>query len=308
MKKPASFLLALLVFLTACNGTSTEEVTVTQNGDTVSAATAVEPERHTDLYGTYTGPFMTVSETMGDGDYLDDVAPISISLTRITDKGAVGKSVLKGKVRPFSGKYTQTGTGVRFTVDEPGDDKYDGRFEFTVAGDSLVGNWRMYDPNLPRPYKEYTLHKKAFVYNPNLMLSPVSEDGPDDDNVDYITHRTEKILYTLEDGTIDTMTQEFYRQASDVIYKLNGSRQAFTEKQLKNLCKLDLEILRNSIFARHGFSFSKKSVRQFFESTDWYMPVSANVDAELTELERQNITLLKRFEQYATDHYDTFGR
>lgn len=301
-------LLALPLFLIACNGSSSEEVTVTQNGDTPTAASAVEPELHTELYGTYTGPFMAVSETMGDGDHWDDVAPISIMLTRITDRGAIGKSVLKGKVRPFRGKFTQTGNGVKFTVDEPGDDKYDGRFEFIVAGDSLVGNWQMYDQSLPRPYKEYTLRKKAFVYNPNLMLRPVTDEQPDMDRIDFVNSKLEPVFYTSENGHMDTLVEQYFRQASDVIYRINSSKQALTEKQLKNLRKLDLEILRNTIYARHGFSFSKKSVRQFFEEMDWYMPVSNNVDTELTELERQNIALLKRFEQYAVDNYDTFGR
>jgi len=62
------------------------------------------------------------------------------------------------------------------------------------------------------------------------------------------------------------------------------------------------------VFARHGLSFKKSSFRYFFESSDWYVPVSNNVDKELTILERQNIALLKRMEEYAEDHYDAFGR
>lgn len=306
MKKQVLYLLALPVLLAACDGTNGKKAT-TAGGEPVAAA--AEPELHTGLYGTYTGPFMTVSETMDDGsDYLDDSAPISISITRITADGVAGKSVLKGKVRPFSGKYTASSRGVRFTADEPGDDKYDGRFEFTIAGDSLVGSWRMYDPSLPRPYKEYTLHKKAFVYNPNLMLPNDKDDELGGAYVDFQKPKLQRQIYDNGEGMRDTVIQDYYRMASDAIFKLNGSKQALTEKQLKNLRKLDLEILRNTIFARHGFSFSKKSVRQFFEQTSWYMPVSNNVDAELTDLERQNIALLQRFEKYAEDNYDTFGR
>ena len=46
----------------------------------------------------------------------------------------------------------------------------------------------------------------------------------------------------------------------------------------------------------------------FFENADWYVPVSNNVDADLTPLEKENVALLARFEKYAEDHYDTFGR
>lgn len=77
---------------------------------------------------------------------------------------------------------------------------------------------------------------------------------------------------------------------------------------LKNLRKLDLQIIRNTVFARHGYSFKKETYRQFFENTDWYVPVSNNVDADLTPLEKDNVALLARLEKYAEDHYDTFGR
>jgi len=32
------------------------------------------------------------------------------------------------------------------------------------------------------------------------------------------------------------------------------------------------------------------------------------VDGELTQLEKDNIVLLQKFEKYAEDNYDTFGR
>ena len=72
--------------------------------------------------------------------------------------------------------------------------------------------------------------------------------------------------------------------------------------------KLELEIIRNTIFARHGYAFKKKSYRQFFDFVDWYIPVSNNVANKLTSIEKANINLLERFEQYAKDNYDSFGR
>lgn len=59
---------------------------------------------------------------------------------------------------------------------------------------------------------------------------------------------------------MQTYTQQVYRSASDDVYKINSSTQKLTEKQLKNLRKLDLEILRNTIFARHGYSFKNKLI------------------------------------------------
>ena len=81
-----------------------------------------------------------------------------------------------------------------------------------------------------------------------------------------------------------------------------------TEKQLKNLHKLDLEIIRNTIYARHGYSFANRGARQFFDYVDWYVPLYTNVEDKLSPTEKENIALLKRFEKYATDNYQQYGR
>ena len=50
-------------------------------------------------------------------------------------------------------------------------------------------------------------------------------------------------------------------------------------------------------------------MRYFFDSNiDWYIPISTDVRAELTELEKENIDLLKRYEEHAEQYYDHFGR
>ena len=69
-----------------------------------------------------------------------------------------------------------------------------------------------------------------------------------------------------------------------------------------------MEILRNTIFARHGLTFKTKTVRQFFDQVEWYIPISSDVSSQLTKIEKENIAILKRFEKYAEDNYDTFGR
>jgi hypothetical protein len=125
--------------------------------------------------------------------------------------------------------------------------------------------------------------------------------------VDYYSSKKDTIKEIIDDEE-EVYYGELYRSASDVITKLNASKTVLTEEDLKNLKKLELEIIRNTIFARHGYAFKKKNYRQFFDFVDWYMPVSNNVTSALTAVEKENIKLLERFEQYAEDNYDTFGR
>lgn len=278
---------------------SQTETDLTQANDTI-----MPPELHTELYGTYVGDFQEGREDheiTEENPHVDDIK-ISVSITRVIATGAEGRSVVRGNDRPMKGQLTQAGNAFKFVMDEPGDDKHDGRFNFTIKGDSLIGTWESYDPTAKGPKKKFALVKKPFQYNANLML-------PGDwEYVDWEKVKNIPELYTNDDGTVDTVVNQFYRSASDAVYKLNASKMPLKESQLKNLKKLDLEIIRNTIFARHGYAFKSRGVRQFFDQVDWYVPVSSDVGPDLSETEKENITILKRFEKYAEDNYDTFGR
>ena len=72
--------------------------------------------------------------------------------------------------------------------------------------------------------------------------------------------------------------------------------------------KGELETMRNEIFARHGYCFKRKAQRELFEDKDWYIPNTVDVKKDLTEIEKKNIALIKRFEKYAEEYGDDFGR
>ena len=189
-------------------------------------------------------------------------------------------------------------------LDEPGNNKSDGRFEVILNKDSISGNWAAYKKTaVNAPVKKLKLIKKNFVYNPNFMLNENSELIDWENPKDFVEKYTDE-----ETGKTESYTTSKNRIASDEVFKINASKQKLKEKDLKNLRKLDMEIIKNSVFARHGYSFKKPTYRYFFEQTDWYIAVSNNVDNELTKIEKENIVLLNRFIQYAEDKYDQFGR
>lgn len=87
-----------------------------------------------------------------------------------------------------------------------------------------------------------------------------------------------------------------------------GSMRLLTSDDVNNLYKDDLRYMRNAIYARHGYSFKLKEVREWFDNEDWYMPISTDVRKKLTAIEMKNETLIKHFEKYAEDSYDDYGR
>ena len=289
MKKALALVLVILVI--SCKKEKSEIATLTTNEDL-----------HTELYGNWVGDFVAkVYDTTSNFVYVNK---INIVIKKIEGNKVFGQSIVAGNSRPIAGEFRHVADSLIFTMKEPGDKKDDGKFEFSIKNNVLNGTWFANNKKQAVTQRTFKLKKQSFEYNPNLML-------PEDEAyIDYYSEKIDTIVETQTDSTTvpETYYQETYRSAGDVITKINSSTKKLTENNLKNLKKLELEILRNTIYARHGYTFKKKSYRQFFDSVEWYIPVSENVDAKLTALEKANIKLLERFEQYAEDNYDSFGR
>ncbi|WP_293305084.1 YARHG domain-containing protein [Pedobacter sp. UBA5917] len=289
-------LLALIPFLMlSCRDT--------KKTDTAKITAVAQQEIHQELYGFWVGDFYTAEQLEYDGDMQDAFEKLNINIKKITKDTVIAQSVVSGNSRPLLGKLSEDGGKITFVLDEPGTDKYDGKFEISLVGDTLIGKWNAYKKGLKWPEKEFKLLKKTFEYNASLMLPTESS------YVDWSDHKMIKRVDTAEDGKIDTLeANPFYRSASDQIFKLNASTTTLKEEDVKNLRKLDLQIIKNTIFARHGYAFKKQTFRNFFDPVEWYVPVKNNVDNDLTAIENKNIKLLDRFTKYAEDNYDAFGR
>jgi hypothetical protein len=87
-----------------------------------------------------------------------------------------------------------------------------------------------------------------------------------------------------------------------------SSTKDLKEADVENLRPADLRIMRNEIYARHGYGFKLADMRAHFEKQDWYMAVSQDITDNLTAREKKNETLIKRYEDYGAEYYDSFGR
>lgn len=93
--------------------------------------------------------------------------------------------------------------------------------------------------------------------------------------------------------TVDTMDVVDGLAADD--YDWLCERYAEPE-ELENKSSRELRLMRNYIFARHGYIFESEDLRQYFSRFDWYTPVSRNVVSELSEIERHNIKWIEMYE------------
>lgn len=87
-----------------------------------------------------------------------------------------------------------------------------------------------------------------------------------------------------------------------------ASTRKLVAKDVENLKNEELRLMRNEIYARHGYSFKLADMREHFDKLDWYMPVAVDIQTQLTKTEKANAELIRRYEKYSADHYDDFGR
>ncbi|MFN0031102.1 MAG: YARHG domain-containing protein, partial [Flavobacteriales bacterium] len=262
-----------------------------------------------DLIGNWVGMFYPHDSLWSLPEYesmlmdeSEDVAQsekINLCIDSLNGDAVFGHTVLNGLSRPFSGTYYKGGNKYYFKVNEPGNHPYDGSFNFHIAEEDSVitGEWHSFN-KVQIPAKQFELKKKIFAYDPDLALEEWSQYA------DYNKTRTEKHT----DPEYGDWEQEQVAASTGEALLLNASNTLLTKEQVENMVKADLFVIRNSIYARHGYSFKYPALRYFFSSQSWYVPVQTDVRHELTDLEIQNIDLLLRYEQHAKEYYDHFGR
>lgn len=310
----------LLLFALSCNNPiKNDEATVeVEDGAAVPAsqpapAPAAAPENDAMLaddeaLGYWVGYF-----ERADGDYDQKTVfvdegyvwnrenKINISIDKILGDSVWGHSVVAGNDRPFRGTRTRALAGDTYVVREPGDDKYDGEFRFEIAEDGLVGTWTAYR-DLDIKERKYSLKPRNFSYDPDIMLEYTTGYVNWDKSIER------KETFDIGDGEIEEWIQKEFATATEKVYEVNASNRRLTKAEVENLKKGDLTIIRNTIYARHGYSFKNRPLRVFFDAQDWYIPVHADIRSDFTEVEKANIKLLLTYEKNAAEYYDSFGR
>ena len=82
-----------------------------------------------------------------------------------------------------------------------------------------------------------------------------------------------------------------------------SSTQLLTEDELSPLTDNELRILRNSLYAKHGYIFNDQSLTVYFSDYDWYEGVSRDAGRafrQFTSIEKSNLTFIQGFEKSRT--------
>jgi YARHG domain/Bacterial SH3 domain len=74
------------------------------------------------------------------------------------------------------------------------------------------------------------------------------------------------------------------------------STRYLNDSDLEKKSTKELKIMRNEIFARHGYLFEPGEMKDYFTKQSWYQPQSADVGSLLSPIEQANIQRIKEYE------------
>jgi hypothetical protein len=85
----------------------------------------------------------------------------------------------------------------------------------------------------------------------------------------------------------------------------NFQNTLLTEEKLKGLSILELRILREEFYARHGKKFDAPGIRDYFNWRDWYKPAKNQSAIKLNKIEQQNVDLITAYESKIRERLST---
>jgi len=217
----------------------------------------------------------------------------------IQDQAAAAGSKAVESIEPILGSYVgQFGDNkITLLITKAGEGVVSGR---TIVGGNdrpFEGTISLEDGNYAIEAREPGDHKDDGVFkfhigetDPSEIIGTWKANDPKRPEKSYTLER-KKFEYRKDVGTWPEASQRLLKTAD-----------------VENLPKSELAFMRNEIFARHGYCFTRKEMRQQFENEDWYVPNTVDIKGFLTDVEKKNIALIKRYEKYAEEYGDEYGR
>ena len=134
-----------------------------------------------------------------------------------------------------------------------------------------------------KPFQEDWLQKyfdERYWYKKNAAYDPTVLTETERKNIEKLTAEKDKGRHTaISIGDMD-----------------NFQNIALTEDKLAGLSLLELRILREEFYARHGKKFDAPGIRDYFNWRDWYKEAKDQKTVKLNRTEQQNVDLLTAYE------------
>ena len=128
----------------------------------------------------------------------------------------------------------------------------------------------------------------GYVYYQNSAVDIKTPDIDDEKEYkEYEEEFEEEIDSSLDVNDIDE-DEEIYLFPSDIEY--------ITLSDLYGMSQEEVALIRNEIYARHGYIFNTEPFKSYFEAKDWYVPNPSFSDSTFNEIEKANKDFIVNYE------------
>jgi hypothetical protein len=156
--------------------------------------------------------------------------------------------------------------------------------------------------------------KQGNKYNDIVIGHGYPSSGPDGEGEDFsyfydvdrgFLQVTNQFMKWDEDRQKETTTETFqYFKLDEEVgwIEAEGRTYSFASEQLLSAEDVqaynaeELNLIRNEIYAAHGYTFKSVALKKYFETKAWYLSLYSNVDEMLSDIEKQNIQLIRKAE------------
>ncbi|WP_022749535.1 YARHG domain-containing protein [Lachnobacterium bovis] len=152
--------------------------------------------------------------------------------------------------------------------------------------------------------------KSKFTIPFNKLKKITQSDGEFDNN-EFIEQTAIRKALATEDSYYKLMNRYCedvleIRDIGSVTDPINGDidKRLYTNEDFEGASKTVLKILRNEIYARHGYIFNDQKLFNYFITLTWYLPTTYSQDFDesvLNDYERKNIKFILELEKNAKD-------
>ncbi|MEQ8810809.1 MAG: YARHG domain-containing protein [Imperialibacter sp.] len=183
-----------------------------------------------------------------------------------------------------------------------------------------IGKWDSKDPllNYSLTYSGLLSDLDLFCFSRRQGCSPITCSDQldfilmkDDSVIDHFTSSSETEsspkVQVLHDTFVQFIeTKHVWNETEDGVMDFDekdnytdGIRLALMDRQLIDLGKIEknqVRLFRNLIFAKYGYKFKSDDLKAYFSKMSWYQPKHENVDAMLSDEDKELATYLKGLE------------
>lgn len=117
------------------------------------------------------------------------------------------------------------------------------------------------------------------------------------DEIAFIKEQAQYFMRVQELEVLDKDFKKTYDKDFSDCYLYPSDRKKVSREILDSLNKNEILLLRNEIFARHGYKFKTREIAEYFKLKSWYKVNLKFKASMLTRIEKENVKIIDSYER-----------